>query len=117
MRHGYVSSIHIPRTYTNNAYWNQAQKVNHSMGRIIRKYEILGLGKELHFPYPSIMFPKMPRKIISMVCYFLRYDNDYIIDYIVIGFLTALSSTKKSFIRFHFNQYLVDCWVCVILFP
>lgn len=59
-------------------------------------------------PYLSSIFPKISRQIISMSCCLLGYNNDHVVDEVVMGLLLAFSPRKKPTIFLNFNQFPLD---------
>jgi len=59
-------------------------------------------------PYPSSIFPKRAKKIITVISYLLGYYSDQWVDEAIVGFISIFSVDSKPSIMFNFKQFLAD---------
>jgi hypothetical protein len=54
--------------------------------------------------YESILFPKISRQVISMMCSILGYDNDKVVDEVFLWFMSSIyPSAINPLTKFDFS--------------
>jgi hypothetical protein len=48
---------------------------------------------DLNFPLQAFKFSKFPREVISMISSILGYDNDLLVDEVILGIMDGISSS------------------------
>lgn len=59
-------------------------------------------------PYPSSMFPKMTRQVISIVSCLLGYPTNQWVDESILGFLSVFLVGDKPSLMFNYNKFLAE---------